>query len=249
MTPEALCGGLFDNQGLDGMEEVREQLERWSQSLCKDISVGGLMARCKIAHKWIAPFRSFVVREALLWRMQNLGQQILLLTQHQHILGARILLRSAIETLAVLIYLNQKTKAVLSGQLSFFEFDEITKQLLMGSKNGATSVAAVNILTALEKADKSHPGLFSMHKHLSESAHPNYDGVLYGYSSSDPKEYEIHFHNRWLKSFGAEQEPAMTFVFAVFEIEYNETWHQSMTDLEVWLRDNDAILEQQRADI
>jgi hypothetical protein len=228
------------------MENVREKLERWSQSFCSDVSVGGLISRCPIAHKWKAPYRSIVVREALFRRMHDLGQQTLLLAEHNHILGARILLRSAIETLGLLIYLNQKTQAVLSGALSFFTFEEITSQLLMGSKNGATSRTAVNILTVLEQAEKAHPGLASMHQHLSESAHPNYDGVLYGYSSTDPDKYETHFVNNWLEFFGREQEPATAFVFAVFEHEYNDIWHQQMTQLEDWLRANDSSLEAQR---
>ena len=178
--------------------------------------------------------------------MHDLGQQTLLLAEHNHILGARILLRSAIETLGLLIYLNKQTQAVLSGAISFFAFDEITKQLLMGSKNGATPLIAVNILTVLGQAEKAHPGLVSMHQHLSESAHPNYDGILYGYSSTDPDKYETHFVNNWLKFFGREQEPATEFVFAVFEHEYNHIWLQQMTELEDWLRAHDASLEAQR---
>jgi hypothetical protein len=230
------------------MDQIRHQLARWAESLPQSVSVSGLLSRNGIAHKWKAPFRSIVIREALLWRMHDLGQQILLLAEHDHILGARILLRSAIETLAILIYLNQKTKAVISGALSFFEFDEITGQLLLGSRSGATSRAAVNILTALEKAEKTHPGLVEMHQRLSESAHPNYDGVLFGYSKSDPDNYETHFGNNW-QFFAPEQEPAIAFVFAVFEHEYNSTWHEHMTELERWLGDNDAELERQRSAI
>ena len=229
------------------METSRELLERWAQSLCQDVSVGGLIARCPIAHKWKAPYRMIVVREALLWRMHDLGQQTLLLAEHNHILGARILLRSAIETLGILIYLNQKTKAVLAGTLSFFDFEEITKQLLMGSKNRATSFVAVNILTVLAQADKTHPGIAEMHRNLSESAHPNYDGVLYGYSSTDPDKYETRFVNNWLLFFGMEQKPGTAFVFAVFEHEYNEVWPEQLEQLEEWLRTNDAALEVQRA--
>jgi len=228
------------------MEEIREILERWSQSLCKDVSVGGLTSRCPIAHKWKAPYRSIVIREALFWRMNDLGHQVLLLMEHKHILGARILLRSAIETLALLIYLNQKTKAVLSGELSFFEFDEITKQLLMGSKNGATSMVAVNVLTVLKQAEKIHPGIVAMHEHLSESAHPNYDGVLYGYSSTDPDKYETRFVNNWEQFFGEEQVPGTAYVLTAFEHEYNVVWHQQLTQLEDWLRANDAQLEVER---
>lgn len=178
--------------------------------------------------------------------MHDLGQQTLLLNQHNLILGARILLRSAIETLGVLIYLNQKTRSVLAGSLSFFEFDENTKQLLMGSKNGATAFAAVNIITVLSHADKDHPGLLEMHQRLSESAHPNYDGVLYGYSSTDPEKYETRFVNNWLSNFGPEQAPAMGFVFAVFEHEYSDVWRRQLEQLEDWLRKNDKALEAQR---
>lgn len=228
------------------MSKTSEIIDRWSKSLCNEVSVGGLVARCATAHKWKAPYRSVVVRESLIWRMHDLGQQILLLAEHKHILGARILHRSAIETLAVLIYLNQKTDAVVSGALSFFEFDRITHQFLLGSRNGVTSESAVNILTVLAKAEKSYPGLVEMHERLSESAHPNFDGVLYGYSSSDPDKYETQFRNRWVDLFESEQEPGTAFIFTVFDHEYDQSWHASMLELELWLKNNDSELEKQR---
>ncbi|WP_396614764.1 DUF5677 domain-containing protein [Lysobacter soli] len=228
------------------MESIREQLQRWSQSLCQEISVDGLYTRCPIAHKWKAPYRSCGIREALLWRMHDLGQQTVLLAEQGHVRGARILLRSAIETLAVLIYLNQKMEAVVAGKLSLFEFDERTRQLLMGSKNGATSMAAVNILTVLAHAEKAHPGLTAMHERLSESAHPSYDGVLYGYSTTDSERHETRFVNNWAAFFGAEQAPCTAFVFAVFEHQYNVTWVDQMTRFEQWLRENDDALEAHR---
>jgi hypothetical protein len=187
-----------------------------------------------------------MLRETLFWRMLDLGQQIQVLSSQGHLLGARILLRSAIETLAISIYLNQRIEAVIAGDFSFFEFDKLTTQLLMGSRNASTSHTAINILTVLQKAERSHSGLVSLHERLSESAHPNFDGVLYTYSASDPEKYETNFSNRWAKIFGHEQEPAMLFVFAVFEFEYNDEWENLMTRLESWLRDNDAILEKQR---
>jgi hypothetical protein len=225
------------------MKEFEKQLARWSVSLPKSIDVGGLFSRSAVAHKWKAPFRSIVIREALLWRMYDLGQQILLLSRKQHILGARILLRSAIETLAILIYLNQKTQSVLDGELSFFAFDEITMQLLMGSRNNVTSKAAINILTILTKADKVHNGLVELHERLSESAHPNYDGVLYGFSTTNYEKFVTTFENKWADNFGAEQEPATMFAFAVFEYEYNESWPRLWEELERWLKTNDEELE------
>lgn len=180
--------------------------------------------------------------------MFDLSRQSVLLADSGHILGARILLRSAIETLGLLIYTNQKMRAVLSGSLSFFAFDEITKQLLAGSKNGATELAAVNILTVLNQAEKDHEGLLEMHQNLSESAHPNFDGVLLGYTSADPAEYETIFCNNWVQLFGKEQEPGTAFVMAVFEKEYNEVWPALVVELEGWLRANDKELEAARGD-
>jgi hypothetical protein len=227
-------------------DEFEELLNRWSTSLPTSVDVGGLFSRCEVAHKWKAPFRSLMIREALIWRMHDLGQQILLLSRQQHFLGARILLRSAIETLAILIYLNQKTQSVVDGGLSFFEFDEITIQLLMGSRNNATAKTAINILTILNKADKTHKGLAKLHERLSESAHPNYDGVLYGYSETNAEEFVTTFENKWVANFGAEQEPATSFAFAVFEYEYNQSWPTLWEELERWLKANDDELEARR---
>src|SRR5690242_5647354 len=120
------------------MEDIHATIERWRQSLPTKVSVGGLIARCPIAYKWKAPFRVAILRETLLWRMQDLASQTVLLADRGHILGARILLRSAIETLAVLIYINQKIRCVIDHSMSMTEFDEVTKQLLLGSKDGST---------------------------------------------------------------------------------------------------------------
>lgn len=228
------------------MNEIHVTLERLHKSLCRNIDVGGFLSRCPIAHKWKALYRMALLREALLWRMEDLARQSVLLSDQGHILGARILLRSAIETLALLIYANQKMKAVLAGAFSFFSLDEVTKQLLLGSKNGATQTHALNILTVLVHADKDHEGLVEMHQHLSESAHPNYQGVMLGYSSTNPEEHETTFQNNWLRYFGKEQEPGVAFVMAVFEHEYDNVWPENFSQLEEWLRTHDSELEAAR---
>ncbi|OOZ44255.1 hypothetical protein [Solemya velum gill symbiont] len=227
--------------------ETNEQLlARWKSSLPVSVDVAGLLSRAPLAHKWKAPYRSLVIREALIWRMQDLGEQIEVLSENQFYLGARVLLRSALETLAILIYLNQKMLAVVDGKQSFSEFNDATIKLLTGSKDESTSEDAVNILTALKKAENVHEGLAALHENLSESAHPNFDGVLYGYSNSNPEKYETNFNNNWTRNFGAQQKPATTLVLRVFEHEYNQTWPAAFEALESWLEKNDAELEAQR---
>ena len=108
------------------MRPVDESLAAWKQSQCQQVDVGGLFARSKIAHKWKAPFRSLSLREAVSWRTQDLLEQSVALYDAGHLLGARILLRSAFETVAMLVYLNQLTRKVLGGELSFHDFSDKT---------------------------------------------------------------------------------------------------------------------------
>ncbi|PTR34062.1 hypothetical protein C8J98_102250 [Luteibacter sp. OK325] len=225
--------------------ELRSTVERWGISRCVEIPVAGLLARCPVAYKWKAPFRSTVLREAFLWRMHDLGVQMLALVEAGHILGPRILLRSAVETLAMLSYLNQQTAAVVEGRISMTEFGFLTGQLLLGSRNKTTEQESVNVLTVLKHADRRWPKLKGLHEDLSESAHPNYTGVLYGYSTTEPERYETHFENHWLHRFGDQQVTAMAWVFGMFEEEYDQTWLANIVELEQWLRDNDAELQRE----
>ena len=122
------------------MENVTKVLDAWNSSLCKKIELGGLISRNSTAHKWKATYRSIVLRELTFWRVTDLLNQMVALSDSGHVLGARILLRSTIETLGVLIYLNQKTKAVLEGKEAFNSFSDMTSQLMLGSKNKTTKI-------------------------------------------------------------------------------------------------------------
>jgi hypothetical protein len=218
-------------------------VEHWEGSFVTSIAVTDLLGRSPVAHKWKAPYRSLVIREALLRRMVDLGKQIALLSDHNGILGARIMLRCAIETTGMLVYLNQRTAAVVETEMSWPDFDGLTMQLLMGSRNGGTAFDAVNVLTMVDKANRDYGALKSMHERLSESVHPNYDGVTYGYTRGKQSDFETEFGNHWAANFGAEQGPATAYVFEVFGDAYNKQWISTMERLEAWLEANTARLE------
>ncbi|MGH9813631.1 MAG: hypothetical protein ACRD4T_10905, partial [Candidatus Acidiferrales bacterium] len=97
------------------MDDIERALGEWKESLLKKLELAGLYARNPAAHKWKAPFRSLVLRESVAWRAQDLLAQAHLLHLSGHTLGSRILIRSALETIAILIYLNQLVKSVLAG--------------------------------------------------------------------------------------------------------------------------------------
>ncbi len=174
------------------MTDIDRALAALKSSLCREVDVGGLFARSRVVHKWKAPWRALLLRESVAWRLQDLLEQSRLLSKSSGVLGARILLRSAFETLAVLVYLNMAMRGVVAGTLNFHAFSDKTTRLLLGSRDKTTSVESINIMSVLQSADKRYPGLETWYAALSESAHPNYEGMVLGYSVVGPAERPEH---------------------------------------------------------
>ena len=230
------------------MTEIEQTLTRWKASLCPKIEVGGLLTRNPVAHKWKAPFRCLVLRETTFWRIHDLLSQCFMLHEAHQTLGSRILLRSGFETLAILIYLNQSMKNVSAGVENFHEFSLKTCRLLLGSKDESTQHAAVNILTVLEKCGKRYPGLPKLYATLSESAHPNFEGVCYGYSRIDHEDHVANFSNNMAVMYEDNHLSAMELCMSVYEVEYDKEWPKLFEKLEAWITTNDAALEDTKDD-
>lgn len=225
------------------MNDVEQNLAHWGGSLVNKIPVAGLLTRNPVAYKWKANFRVWMVRELALWREHDLMVQSYALHQQGHGLGARILLRSGFETLATLIYLNLLMQQVLEGKVDFHLFGEKTAALLLGARNNDDMPEAINILTVLGKCDKRYPGLMGVYADLSESAHPNYEGLMAGYSKTDYEEFETAFTNRWMELHADRHPDRMMLCMSTFQYEYNDVWPTLMLKLEEWVEANDADLE------
>lgn len=223
--------------------DIECDLANWKKSLLSSIPLGGLLSRNPVAYKWKAPFRVWMLREAAFWRLHDLMTQSLALHRQEFGLGARILLRSGFETLAMLIYLNQLMQQVLDGKLKFHDFGDKTSMLLLGSRNNAQVPRSLNIVTVLDKCDQRYPGLKALYAGLSESAHPNYEGLCVGYSKIDHNEYETHFSNRWMELHGERHLQSMELCMRAFHHEYDDVWPDLMTKLEDWIKTNDDELE------
>lgn len=230
------------------MDSIEQNLANWQAHLMKSIPVGGLLSRNSVAYKWKAPFRCWVLREAAFWRVTDLLTQSLALHKQGHGLGARILLRSGFETLATLIYLNLKMQAVMDGKLNFHKFGQVTMQLVGGRKIDTEGPAAINILTMLDHGDKRHPGLRSIYDSLSESAHPNFEGMVWGYSKFNRDEHETNFSNRWMALYGERHLATLDLCMFTFHHEYDDVWGDLMPKLEGWIVANDARLEATKND-
>ena len=230
------------------MDTIEQTLANWNASLMASIPIGGLLARNPVAYKWKGMSRCWELREAVFWRVTDLLRQSYALHRQRHGLGARILLRSAVETSAVLIYLNQLIQKVLDAALNFHQFGEKTSVLLLGSRDGSTKHQSLNIMTILEKCDNRYPGIAKTYAIYSESAHPNYEGLCWGYSKVDHSNYEINFSNRWMELYGDKHADSMELCMNTVHFEYNDVWINLMTKLEEWVVANDTILEATKDD-
>lgn len=230
------------------MESIEQNLANWQASLMASIPVGGLFSRNPVAYKWKAPFRCWLLREAAFWRATDLLSQSYALHQQGHGLGARILLRSGFETLATLIYLNLKMQAVLDGKLNFHVFSHLTERLVGGTKNDSRGAVAINVVTMMDHGDKRYPGLRGIYDSLSESAHPNFEGMVWGYSKADHDEYETNFSNRWMALHGEQHPKSLDLCMFTFQHEYDDVWPDLMEKLESWITANDTQLEATKND-
>jgi hypothetical protein len=229
-------------------EPVEQALARLKASLLPRFDIGELFARNPTAHKWKATFRSLLLREAVFWRLEDLLEQSYLLHRQGHTLGARILLRSAVESLAVLIYLNQQMEKVVQGALNFHVFSDKTATLLLGSRNESTPLASLNINTILSHCAKRYDFIEKFYADLSECAHPNHEGLIMGFSKPDRENLIENFSNRWATLYSDSHEHWMRLVIFMFEQEYNVVWEREFSNLEGWLVAHDAELEATKGD-
>jgi hypothetical protein len=225
------------------MSNFEAIIEAWEDSLCEKIELGGLYARNPVAHKWKVLHRVTILRELVSWRLIDLLKQALLLERNNHILGSRVLLRSAIETLALLIFSSQKMETIVRTNHGFHEFSVSSSKLLLGSRNSSTEHESINILTILEKCNRKYDGISGMYDDLSESSHPNWEGMSLAYSRIDHEEYITYFENRWKEKFNNHQDPICKFIMYIFESEYNDVWPAAFESFEGWVERNDSNLE------
>lgn len=224
------------------MQTIEKAIKNYQENLCKELDIIALYERNPVAHKWKVTYQSMCLRETVAWRFVDLIGQSWLLHQNGKALGARVLLRSAIETLSILILLNQITKNVVSGKIEFNVFMEKILTLLSGSRDGTTSQTATNIVTVLQKCELKYQGIEKLYAWLSESAHPNYEGMRVSYSETDQQNMKTTFVNRTNFLYSEMHDSNVVMAMRIFEHEYNTEWLTSFEALEIWLIQNDELL-------
>lgn len=157
-------------------------------------------------------------------------------------LGARTLLRSAIETVAILIELDRHTEEVIAEKIDFKTFQQKVLNLMLQNRDEGTLYKATNIVTILEKCDRKYPGLMKVYAWLSESAHPNYEGMRLSYSLTDPQTRVTSFVNRTGDLYSPMQKDGSIMAMTIFDHEYQKS-EQLFEQLEQWLVDHAVRLQ------
>jgi len=225
--------------------DIEKKLQNYKKSLSKKIDLASLLSRSKIAHKWELTYRLIVLREAIFWRFVDISTQAYNIGINGMIVGSRILVRSALETVCLIIYMNKKMRSVIEGKMTFDDFENITTRLLLGAKNIDKMPDPVNVMKLIEDGESKYLGIKKIYDDLSETTHPNYCGVCDGYAKTNQQKYETEFGIYWEERYGKQHEFAIEVCLQIFEEEYNE-WKKRYEQLEKWLEKNDNKLERQR---
>jgi hypothetical protein len=168
------------------LAEARKLAASLSANLPDKVDIAQLGVRSK------SPFQLLTVREALIWRTEELARGACDAIDKEDFAVAALLVRSVAESAAMTWYLLeilQKRKGYTPDQLN----DKLMR-LFAGSKNGwSDGPEAVSVLTFVQRLDKKLPGFEAAYNFLSEIAHPNWLGVSGMYSKIDRENFVVYY--------------------------------------------------------
>ena len=177
-------------QGYDTVEDIaalKLLIEQFKSHLPNRVDPASLTWESKI------PWRVVILREALLYRITELGESAIELYEKENrTISAFIVTRAIHETTALFYSLYLKLKKAIDDQ-SFKDFNDFHKKVHFGFKNEEGCPIAINILNAVDKLDKLIPGFRRNYDILSEFCHPNYSGVFGAYAVINKKTGWVDF--------------------------------------------------------
>ena len=136
------------------------------------------------------PYKVLFYREALIWRMAELGRRALEDFERENLASAMVVTRASVETSAALWYLCAKvSEAVESDSLENIDY---LMRMVVGVAtdppplpNGAVFPRPIRIKAFLKAVEKDIPGFSRQYGMLSEYAHPNWAGTVLLYAKHD----------------------------------------------------------------
>lgn len=196
------------------LEDTRELIQRFEESLSTRVDPAGLTLKSKI------PFKVLSLKELLFHRITMLAQVALDLYDQNKRVPSYILMRSTVETCALCFCLRKKISIYIEDH-NLDNFDDFLVKGLSGGRDEKATHSSINVLTCVDHVDREFKDFRKMYDVLCEYAHPNYLGTLNSFGKIDRK-------NVWLDLGSERKMPPAEFGLApffmsllIFEEEYN----------------------------
>jgi hypothetical protein len=207
----------------EDLAEAREVVARLSASLPSHIDVAALGVRSK------APYQLLVIREALIWRTEELARNACGALEKEDFAVAALLARAVAESAALTWYLVR----VLEERAAYTpdQLNDKLMQLLVGMKRKKDKATepdagdlpeAINVATFVKHVNRELPGFDEAYNLLSEFAHPNWLGVVGLYSKHDAENFRTEFGRGLHAQRGSRLAHALALGLATFEMGYNK---------------------------
>lgn len=188
------------------IDEIRETLGILESNLPRQLDGYALSRKSKL------PWKVLLYREALIWRVVELGKSALESFVNDQFVSGIVLTRAAVETSAALWYLSAKVDAVVDSKM-LGDVDEYLMKLAMGTATGwAETNSSTGVLTMprpikigafLKQVEKDVEGFSHQYGVLSEYAHPNWAGTVLLYSDTNKQKAITDFGHNMRKAENA----------------------------------------------
>lgn len=208
------------------MDEIRDRLELLESILPERVDAMAVSPTSKL------PFKVLVYREALIWRMAELGRSAFQSFERDRLVSAIVLTRAAVETSAALWYLYSKVAVAVESN-AVDDIDNHLMKLLAGvatvapktdaSKADKTLPRPVKVGAFLKQVEKDIEGFSHQYGILSEYAHPNWSGTVLLYAKHDSENRLTDFGQNIRKGEGTKLIGVvnLSVALAMFETSYN----------------------------
>jgi hypothetical protein len=150
--------------------DARRASELLHASLPNEVSVAALNVWSK------APFQLLCVREALIWRLEELARCACDNLEHWNLAAAALLTRAAVESVALTWKLRQLLEE--RDKHSAQQLNELLMRAFSGARNWSEMPKPYHALDLVRELDTLVRGYFATYESLSEIAHPNGQGVF-----------------------------------------------------------------------
>ena len=205
---------VFDNT--KAFREAKEISAEIKLNLPKVYDIASISTTSKL------PFKALSIREVIIHRVSELSESACYLFEAKKHVSAFIIIRSLMETVAILYWLNDRIKKVNKTK-HIGNIDHFFMRLFFGCRDDEKLPDPYNVLKAIDKINENFNGFRKMYDDLSEFAHPNWAGLAGSYSELDKKNFKVSFGSRTEDiplSFGL---APLTASLHIFKHYYNES--------------------------